>query len=174
MRDTIDDLFWRLADGRVWSTTAAAFVDEETQAEWLVANDRETIPPSPNDEAGEQTEAGLRAALEFYGLPLGELMTPAERLSAMQKQFTDAIQQRLDAFAQTRMWDDAKSCALRATSKIERYRVEGQYMLDAMDETWDTGTAILNAVLTGQRPMMSLEEVLAELPVLAWPESEAA
>jgi len=171
---TANDWCWQLADGRVWGTKAAAFVEEDAQAAWLVEHGLEAIPPSPNDETGEASEVGLRAALVFYGLPLGELMTPVEQLAAMQKQFTDAIQARLDTFAQTRLWDDAASCALRSTSKIEHYRIEGRYMLDVMDETWDTGTQILNAVLTGQRPMMTLGEVLAELPALAWPEEEAA
>jgi len=47
---------------------------------------------------------------------------------------------------------------------------EGQFMVEARDATWATGYEILNAVLSGQRPMPSIEEVIAELPPLAWPE----
>jgi len=77
-----DDWCWRQADGRVWSTKAAAFVNKKTAAAWLAASGLEAIPPAPNDEAGEASEAGLRAALEFYGLPLGELMTLDEARAA--------------------------------------------------------------------------------------------
>ena len=89
----------------------------------------------------------------------------------IQKQFTDAIQDRLDSFAQTRMWDTAASCALRWNSKVPQYRVEGQYMSDTVDDTWVIATQILNDVLSGERPMPTLDEVMAELPPLEWPEA---
>lgn len=66
---------WRLADGRVWSTEAADFVDDGIAAAWAAQRELDAIPPSPVDGHGEQSEAGLRDALLFYGLPLGSLQS---------------------------------------------------------------------------------------------------
>ena len=96
--------------------------------------------------------------------------TPEEQLVAMQKQFTDAIQARLDAFAKTRNWDNVYTCVARINSKNPQYKLEAEYMLEAMDDTWDAAIAVLNAVLADERPMPTLEDVFAELPILAWPD----
>lgn len=73
---SIDDCCWQLADGRIWSTAAAAYVDDMQAQEWVAAHGLDSTPPGPPDEAGKSTEEGLRAALRFYQLPMGEL-TPA-------------------------------------------------------------------------------------------------
>ena len=165
--------YWQLNDGRIWSTVAADFVEDgELNAEvlnWLSAQGLDKVPASPVDEAGEHSEQGLREALIFYGLPLGELLTPEERQAATQEAFTDAIQARLDAFAQTRNYDGILSAATYATSTVPQFRAEGQYAVEARDATWAAGYAILGAVLAGERPMPTLEEVMAELPPLEWP-----
>ena len=99
--------------------------------------------------------------------------TPEEQQATMQAQFTAAIQQYLDKFAQTRNYDNIMSAATYATSTVPRFRAEGQYAVEARDITWATAYSILDAVLSGQRPMPELAEVLAELPQLAWPDPAA-
>ena len=89
----------------------------------------------------------------------------------IQKQFTDAIQARLDAFARTKNYDGILSAASYATSTNPQFRAEGQYAVEARDATWAAAYAILGAVLAGERPMPTLDEVMAELPELAWPEA---
>ena len=42
-------------------------------------------------------------------------------------------------------------------------------MVEARDATWAKGYEILDDVLSGKRPMPTIEEVLAELPPLEWP-----
>jgi hypothetical protein len=96
--------------------------------------------------------------------------TPEEQLEAQKAAFTNAIQQRLDAFAQTRNYDGIMSAATYATSTNAKFRAEGQYAVEARDATWAAGYTILDAVLAGERPMPTLEEVMAELPPLEWPE----
>ena len=91
--------------------------------------------------------------------------SPEER----QKMFTDAIQKRLDDFAKTRGYDGILSAATYATSAISQFRAEGQYCVEARDATWIKGYEILGAVLAGERPMPTIEEVFAELPALEWP-----
>ena len=95
--------------------------------------------------------------------------TPEEQLEA----FTSAIQAHLDAFARTRNYDGIMSAATYATSTVPKFRTEGQYAVEARDLTWAKGYEIMDAVLSGARPMPTLDEVIAELPALAWPDGEA-
>ena len=53
---------------------------------------------------------------------------------------------------------------------MPKFRAEGRYAVEARDLTWAKGYEIMDAVLAGARPMPDLEEVIAELPALAWPE----
>lgn len=92
--------------------------------------------------------------------------TPEEQLAM----FTAAIQGHLDSFAQTRNYDGIMSAATYATSTVEKFRAEGQYAVEARDATWAAAYAILDAVMSGVREMPKIEDVLAELPPLAWPE----
>ena len=95
--------------------------------------------------------------------------TPEEQLEAL----TLAIQAHLDAFARTRNYDGIMSAATYATSTVEKFRAEGQYAVEARDLTWAKGYEIMGAVMSGARPMPTLDEVIAELPALAWPGGEA-
>ncbi|GKG92470.1 hypothetical protein CE91St38_04780 [Desulfovibrionaceae bacterium] len=76
----------------------------------------------------------------------------------------------MDQFAQTRNYDGIMSAATYATSTVPKFHAEGQYAVEARDLTWAKGYAILDDVLSGVRPMPTIEEVIAELPPLAWPE----
>ena len=91
-------------------------------------------------------------------------------LEELQRQFTDTVQQHLDSFARIRNYDNIMSAATYATSTVPKFKTEGQYAVEARDATWAKGYEILGAVLSGQRPMPTIEEVLTELPPLAWPE----
>ena len=90
-------------------------------------------------------------------------------LEEQQKAFTDAIEAHLNAFVRTRGYDDVNSMAKYNGCKVARFAREFEYVRDAVAETWDMGYAILNAVMDGERPMPTIEEVLAELPTLEWP-----
>ena len=157
--------YWKLDDGTIWSAASAAYVPDTDEAcrAWLAGGN---TPARAANENGVADAAGLKAALLFYGLPLGELATPEE----LQKQFTDAIQKRLDDFAMTRNYDNIMSVATYATSTNPRFAAEGQYAVEVRDATWARGYEILDDVLSGKRPMPTIEEVIAELPPLAWPE----
>jgi hypothetical protein len=124
---------------------------------------------------------GERTSIKDYGpLPAGwrdtpPPPTPEEALAAQKAAFTGAIQQRLDDFARTRGYDNALSCASYSASTNAAFAAEGQYIVEARDATWVQAYAILDAVLSGARPMPTMEDVMAELPSLAWPSgSEAA
>lgn len=84
-------------------------------------------------------------------------------------QHTTGVQQHLDTFAQTRNYDGVLSAATYATSTVPKFAAEGQYAVEARDATWAKCYEILAAVEAGSRPMLTLDELLAELPVLTWP-----
>ena len=90
---------------------------------------------------------------------------------AVQARFTAAIQERLDQWAQTRNYDGIMSACTYAGSTVDTFRHEGQCAVALRDATWAAGYAIMDSVLSGQRPMPSVEEVVAELPPLLWPDA---
>jgi hypothetical protein len=83
--------------------------------------------------------------------------------------YLTAIQKHLDDFARTRNYDGILSAATYATSAVPKFKAEGQYAVEARDATWAKCYEILAAVEGGTRPMPTMEELIAELPVLAWP-----
>ena len=84
-------------------------------------------------------------------------------------EYTNAVQKRLDDFARTRGYDNILSATTYATSTNPKFAVEGQYAVAARDATWAKCYEVLAAVEAGSRPMPTLDELLAELPTLTWP-----
>ena len=83
--------------------------------------------------------------------------------------FTAAVQQRLDDFARTRGYDGILSAATYATSAVPKFAAEGQYSVQIRDATWAKCYEILAEVEAGTRPVPTLDELTAELPVMTWP-----
>ena len=87
--------------------------------------------------------------------------------------FTAVVQQHLDDFARTRNYDGILSAATYATSAVPKFKAEGQYAVEARDATWAKCYGVLAAWLAAgeasSRPIPTLSELLAELPVLVWP-----
>lgn len=82
----------------------------------------------------------------------------------------DAVQQRLDTFAQTHNYDGILSACTYAASGVPKFAAEGQYAVNARDATWATCYKIMTDVQAGTRPLPTLEQVLSELPELIWPD----
>jgi len=104
-------------------------------------------------------------------LPEGNAPEPADLPTTEQiiAGFTGSIQARLDTFARTRGYDGILSAATYASSTNAQFATEGQYAVNARDLTWAKCYEILGAVQSGTRPMPTLAEIEAELPVLEWP-----
>ena len=92
----------------------------------------------------------------------------AETQAAMQEEFTNAIQQRLDAFAQERGYDNIMSACSYFGSNNARFKAEAGRAIQLRDDTWAVCYAILDAVLAGEREVPTLEDLFAELPELVW------
>lgn len=120
-----------------------------------------------------QTEAerDQYGAAELVALTAAEVQAhrnPPPSAEQLQAAFTAAIQQRLDAFAQTRGYDGILSACTYATSAVPKFQAEGQTCVDVRDATWTTAYAILADVQAGG-PMPTMDQVMAELPALEWP-----
>ncbi len=100
-------------------------------------------------------------------------LTPAEIAAAQQALQDDIVAQtqaRLDTFAQTRNYDGILSACTYATSTVATFQAEGQYCVEARDDTWSTLYTILAEVQAGTRPVPTgYADIEPDLPVLAWP-----
>lgn len=89
----------------------------------------------------------------------------ASQLSA----YTASVQAHLDAEAQKHNYDGILSACTYATSSVPRFAAEGQACILWRDQVWATCYKILNEVNAGTRTPPDINELLAELPVIAWP-----
>jgi hypothetical protein len=97
----------------------------------------------------------------------GEL---AAEMQALKAGIVQATQDRLDAFARERSYDDIKSASDYAGCSVPRFATEGTYCRDARAETWDALYTMLAEVQAGTRPMPSgFADIEPELPALVWP-----
>lgn len=86
------------------------------------------------------------------------------------EQIVLAAQERLDAFARTRNYDNILSACTYANSAVPRFQVDGQYCVQARDATWAKLYEMLGEVEAGTRPMPTgFNDVEPELPALDWP-----
>ena len=118
--------------------------------------------------------AGLYAQVSAYaaahpGQVTPEAPPPPPTTEELIRRYTARVQRRLDDFARTKTYDSMLSACTYATSTDSVFAAEGQYCVSARDATWKAANVILNAVLTGERPVPAWEEIEAELPELAWP-----
>lgn len=94
----------------------------------------------------------------------------ATAAQALQASIVAATQKRLDDFAHTRNYDGILSACTYATSAVPRFKSEGQYAVDARDNTWVTLYALLADVEAGNWQMPTgFDDVEHLLPVLVWP-----
>ena len=90
----------------------------------------------------------------------------------IQKQMTYAVQVALDSFARTRGYDGIMSACSYSNSTDAQFKLEADYCIQLRDTTWRMGYAILAEVKAGNRPVPTVDELIAELPVgyAKWPD----
>jgi hypothetical protein len=126
------------------------------------------------EQDGSQDHLITEDMVQLSAEQLAALRAPAPPTpEQVQARFVGLIQQRLDAFAQTRAYDGILSACTYVTSSVPRFAADAAYCVVARDTTWSAGYAILADVQAGVRPVpQSMDDIESELPVLAWPESE--
>lgn len=94
---------------------------------------------------------------------------PAPTQAEILATYTAAIQVHLDDFAKSRGYDGILSACTYASSTVPKFASEGQCCVNARDNTWAASYTILADVESATRTMPTIAEMLAELPLLAWP-----
>lgn len=86
----------------------------------------------------------------------------------VQAAIVDAVQARLDAWAQARRYDSILSACTYAASTVARFAAEGQYAVAMRDETWAALCLVQADVQAGVLSVASYADVDPLLPVLDW------
>lgn len=150
-----------------YSATTGGFYDAAIHGN-NVPGDAVEITEAEHAALLEGQSQGKRIAADAAGRPVLQdppPPTPEQIITA----YTAAVQAHLDAFAQTRNYDGILSAATYATSTVPKFKAEGQYAVEARDATWAKCYEVLAEVEVGTRPTPTLDELLAEMPVLTWP-----
>jgi hypothetical protein len=94
----------------------------------------------------------------------------AASIQAIKDDIVQKTQEHLDEFAQTRQYDNILSACTYANSPTPKFAAEGLYCIQQRDATWAELYKIMSEVEAEIRPVpASFEEIVGELPVLAWP-----
>jgi hypothetical protein len=97
-------------------------------------------------------------------------MKAAEALAALQEQFRAAIQAHVDALAKGRNYDSGNSLASYVASTNARWAAEAQAFVSWRDQVWLYAYAELDKAMTGAREIPTIDDFIAELPVIDWPQ----
>lgn len=93
-----------------------------------------------------------------------------QKAASVQAEVVAKTQERLDAFAKSRNYDGILSACTYASSTVPKFQAEGQYCVNARDNTWSALYVILADVQAGARTMpRSYADIEPELPALVWP-----
>ena len=85
------------------------------------------------------------------------------------RQYELAVQDHMDDKVADREYDSMISACTYATSTNPKYGPEGQACLNWRDAVWDKCYEVLAEVDAGTRQPPTIDELIAELPVLTWP-----
>lgn len=103
---------------------------------------------------------------EYYEVV--EIPAYVPTVEEIQKMLTDGVQAYMDTKAQERGYDNIHTACSYANSTDEVFKAEGTACLAWRDSVWRKCYTILDEVKAGKRAIPTLEEVIAELPVLVW------
>ena len=123
--------------------------------------------PEGNYEVWEKKPEGYLTLEEWQELHPPEPPEPPppptpEELTA---QFKSAVAARLNAFARERQYDSIQNAMLMSDSAM--FNTDGQPAINAYDMTWSVAIVLIPQVANGT---LSIDDAIAQLPVLKWPE----
>ena len=95
---------------------------------------------------------------------------PAPTTEEILKGYEDAVQAHLDATAQSRGYDNTYTCLSYIASTDEIWHRESNAFNAWRDRVWRKCHEIMNSVLAGATPQPTVEELIAQLPVIDWGE----
>ena len=102
----------------------------------------------------------------YYEVVANPIHIPTQE--EIKKMFTDAIQKYMDTVAQERGYDNIFTAISYVNSTDEIFAREAKACLEWRDKVWRTCYNILDEVEAGLREIPTIEELMAELPVIEW------
>lgn len=105
-------------------------------------------------------------AADATEIPYTIVPRPAEQIVA---NLTNVVQAYLDATARQRNYDGILSLCSYAASAHPKFGPEGLAGVAWRDAVWASCYSILADVQAGQRTVPTADELMAELPAMAWP-----
>lgn len=91
-----------------------------------------------------------------------------EQAEQLTKQFTASVQKWMDNKAQERGYDNIISACTYADSTDEKFAAEGKAAKEWRDKVWRHCYDVVAQVVSGNRDIPTISELLAELPKLEW------
>lgn len=92
-----------------------------------------------------------------------------ESIPLIFSQISNIAQQRLDAFAQERNYDNIVSLVGYSSSTVARFQADAQKGVTARDNTWAPLIALMESIVTATAPVPRKEsDILSVLPALTW------
>jgi hypothetical protein len=105
--------------------------------------------------------------IDMTKLVTAEMKTDAANTAAI-KTIESAIETHMDEIAQADGWDNRWSCVARA-GYPNQYQAKGIAFGQWMDDCWGLILQANLAIEAGTRTIPTVEEAIAELPVMVWP-----
>lgn len=116
------------------------------------------------------TESGVMESCVVEALPAGTVIEPPDPLTQEELlvRFVSAMESHYDMKARERKYDNRFTCSLRA-GYVGPFQAEGKAFAQWMDTCNVYGYDQVALVLSGQRTIPTVEEIIYELPPLVWP-----
>lgn len=97
----------------------------------------------------------------------------SENMSKLEAEYTALVQARLDNFAKTRGYNSINDACTYALSANAQFKLEGEYCINARDETWSFFAGIITSAKNGVGPFHSnFAKYEIMLPRLEWPSGD--
>ncbi len=109
---------------------------------------------------------------DFYELVEAPLSPEPEPTPPTVDDYRFAIQNMLDQAAQSRRYDSGTTISTYVNSTIPAWAAEAQAFVAWRDAVWAYAYTELDKVMLGEREQPTVEEFLAELPAIGWPDEE--
>lgn len=107
-----------------------------------------------------------RQAIAASGVEIEDYVPPAPT----QADYVAAIAAHIEATARSRQYDSALSLSSYVASSVPRWAAEAAAFVAWRDAVWAHALATMGEVQAGGREPPTAEILIAELPVIAWPD----
>jgi hypothetical protein len=122
------------------------------------------------DEATGAEWVHYRANTARDGVELLPAVPPPAPTLPQVPDYVTAVQAMLDAKARERLYDSILSACTYVTSTQAKFQAEGQACVAWRDAVWSKCYELMTDVDSGGLEQPTIEELLAMLPTMEWPE----